>query len=90
MSLHLSKAKAAKLALKLAHKFLSAQDSLGWEWELSSAEPDAIEPCRKGRKIPTKWTVGVQYSRSGSPLDGPAILLIDIADGTVSFFDSPE
>jgi hypothetical protein len=67
---------------------MSQQDTRGWEWTVSAASPDPCNPKRMGRKIATQWIVPVAYSRDGSVLDGPGILRVNIADGSVCFFNS--
>jgi hypothetical protein len=85
MSLHISKAAAADRAKQLAEEFMSRQDTRGWEWTLSIATPDKFNPSYNGRKIATRWVISVQYAEEGVVADGPALLYVDIANGTVTF-----
>ena len=68
---------------------MSRQNTRGFTWTLSSASPDVLNPDCKGHKIATQWTVLVIYSLDGSTLDGPAVLRVNIADGSVAFIESP-
>lgn len=82
MSLHISKQKAAELALKIATDFMHRQDVEGWEWTCSAAHPDMIDPGYRGRKIATRWIVLVAFRRNGVPFDGPGVIHVDIETGT--------
>ena len=88
MSLHLSKQQARDRALQLATDFMRTQDTKGWDWACLGAGPHASDPQRRGRKIPTRWTVVIQYSRHGAITDGPALLNVNIETGAVEWWES--
>lgn len=87
--MHISKAKAAERALELATTFMQELGIASGDWALGHAIPDPIDPCRKGRKIATKWIVTVQYFQSGAMLDGSALLQINLSENSVVFIESP-
>ena len=75
--------------MQLARDFMREQDSRGWDWDLEAAYPDPIDPECRGRKIATRWVVCVQYKKNGSLLDGPAVISVNIANGSAAFMESP-
>lgn len=68
---------AAQRALELAVAHLEAMDTRGWTWECGLATPDLLDSARSG-KIPRRWIVPIHWSREGSSLDGPSIVIVDI------------
>ncbi|WP_252270981.1 hypothetical protein [Pseudomonas subflava] len=76
--MHISNTEAEEKALALANSFLSSQSTQGWEWKCVGAKPDLTAENSKDRKIYIKWSVLVEWSKSGSILDGPSIVLVDI------------
>jgi hypothetical protein len=77
------------LAIKLAQEFMSSHDTKGWEWKLLSASPDRFTSNNKDRKLFTRYSVLVEYSKKGAVLDGPGVILVDIAKRQCRFFESP-
>jgi len=66
-------------ATNLASTFLAQKDSRGFFGELGDATPDPIETEKLG-KVPRYWNSLVRWSKDGSELDGPAIILIDLRE----------
>lgn len=89
MSLHLSHQAASELATALAKEFMSKQDTRGWNWECGVAQPAPIDPEFKDRKVASRWVVAVRYFKVNATLDGPAILLVNINESTVTVKESP-
>ena len=75
------------LAIKLAQEFMSSCDTRGWDWKLLAASPDRSASNSKDRKSFTKYSVLVEYSKSGALLDGSCVLLVDIAKRECRFFE---
>ena len=75
--------------MQLARDFMRDQDTRGCEWKLEAARPDSIDPECRGRKIATRWVVCVHYKKNGTLVDGPAGIIVNIADGTAAFMESP-
>jgi hypothetical protein len=69
---------AEEKALALANSFLSSRNTEGWTWKCVRATPDLRAENNKNRKNHIKWSVLVEWSKSGSILDGPGIVLVDI------------
>ncbi len=89
MSLHISKQEAAEKALQLAVDFMRQQETNGYDWKCGATAPDVNDPHCLGRNFPTRWTVLIEYSKNGAPMDGPGILKIDIVEQRVEFDVSP-
>ena len=81
----LSNEEASKKALALAESYLSSQNSRGLEWKCVEAKPDLSASDNKDRKTYVKWSVIVEYTKNGSLLDGPGIVLVDIRKEECTF-----
>jgi hypothetical protein len=82
----MSNKQAETRALDLAAAYLQTNDARGYDWKCLSASPDLMSPKNMDRKMYTKWSVLVEYSRNGAVLDGPGVLLVDIAAGSCKLF----
>ena len=82
--MRLSKAQGEAKAIRLAEQHLATQDSKGWVFKCVSSRPDYTMSPATGRKVPTKWSVVVECSKDGATLDGPLVLIVDIAKDEVS------
>ena len=85
--MRLSKAQGEAKALRLAEKYLVAQDSNGWTLKCVSAKPDYMLSPATHCKTPTKWAVVVECSKDGVTLDGPMVLVVDLAREEVMTFE---
>lgn len=85
--MRLSKAQGEAKALRLAEKHLAGQDNNGWTLKCVSAKPDYMLSPATHRKVPTKWSVIVECSKDGATLDGPMLLVVDIARDKVMTFE---
>jgi hypothetical protein len=77
--MRLSKAQGEAKAIRLAERYLAAQDSKGWTFKCVSGKPDYTFSAATDRKVPTKWSVLVECSKDGATIDGPLVLVVDIA-----------
>jgi hypothetical protein len=85
MSFRLSKRQAELRAIEVAKDFLSKCDLRGWNWEIVSAIPDSINPDMRGRKVPRRWKVAVQWSVPGRTVDGPGLISVDVDARSADF-----
>lgn len=53
-------------------------------WGLDVAAPHSTDPDHRGRKVPRRWTVVVQWTKEGFTIDGPGNVTIDIEAGTAT------
>ncbi|MDO5693441.1 MAG: hypothetical protein Q4G70_13370 [Pseudomonadota bacterium] len=72
-------------ALALAESFLASRNQKGWDWKCIEANPDPLSPRCNNRKTHAKWSVIVEYSKNGSVLDGPGVILVDLQSGECRF-----
>ena len=79
---------AEDAATKLAQSLLSSSQTKRWDSELGKAKPCAIENEKIG-KNPRFWTALVRYSQNGNPLDGPAVIQVDLLNEKASWIESP-
>jgi hypothetical protein len=85
MPFRLSKRQAQLRAIEVAKHFLSKRDLHGCNWEIVSARPDSINPNTRGRKVPRRWRVVVQWLVPGSTIDGPGVIGVDVDAGSADF-----
>ena len=83
--MRISNVEAKEKAIAIARDFLSKQDNRGWQWSCSDASPDKSFGPFKDGKAHQQWAVLVEWSKSGSQYDGPAVLLVNIESGTCVF-----
>gem|GEM_PF-7012590 len=80
----MSMEQATKAASDLARKFISLEDTKGWNWELGRATPDAMRTETFG-KTPRHWISLVRYSLDDSIIDGPESIEIDLLTDDVKW-----
>lgn len=86
-TMRLSRSQGEAKAIRLAEAYLAARHMKGWTFKCLPGEPDYIFSSPSDRKVPTKWSVVVECSKDGATLDGPIILVVDIAKEEVMSFE---
>lgn len=81
--MRLSRAQGEAKATRLAEQHLAAQDSKGWTFKCVDGKPNYMFSEATDRKSPTKWSVIVECSKDGVAIDGPFVLIVDIANEEV-------